>query len=86
MATTATKVNSEMTSGPAVLRPVEASVAVCGECVFHMPHATMPGGWCACDAAELRWKPVSAGRAACGDFAIWPEGSPVPAFLAAMGF
>ena len=85
MASTATKASIETTAAPAVMRPVEAPAAVCGECAYHMPHATTAGGWCACDASPLRWKQVPAAGAACKDFAIWPEGSPVPAFLAGMG-
>ena len=86
MATIATQVDYKTAAGPAVMRPVKATKPVCGECAFHMPHATRPGGWCACRAADLRWKPVAAGRAACSDFAIWPEDSPAPADIAAMGF
>ena len=52
MASTATKVEYETSAGPAIMRPVETPAAVCGECAFHMPHATRPGGWCACDAAD----------------------------------
>jgi hypothetical protein len=70
------------------MRVVESpeAAAGCGECRFHMPHATRPDGWCACDGAELHWQQVASGRAACKDFAGWPEGSPVAAFLAAMRF
>ncbi len=85
MATMTRQVDRE-TAGPVVMRPVEAQAAVCDECAYHVPHATRPGGWCACAAADLRWKPVAAGGAACRDFATWPEGSLAPAFLAAMRF
>lgn len=70
-----------------VMRAVEPVVQpLCGDCRFHIPYATKPGGWCACEGAELRWQQVETGRAVCADFADWPEGSPVPAFLAAMRF
>ena len=85
MATIATRVRYEKAAGLTEMRLVQAPVVVCGECMFHIPHATRPGGWCACQASASRWKPVSAGRATCGsDFAPWPEGSPAQAFLAAM--
>jgi hypothetical protein len=67
MATMATKLDIETTS-PVAMRPVGAPATVCGDCRYHIPHATRPSGWCACDAAELRWKPVAAAGAACGDF------------------
>ncbi len=85
MATMTTQGNSEA-ADPVVVRAVEAQAAVCGECAYHVPHATIPGGWCACAAADLRWKPVPAAGAACRDFASWPEGSPASAFLAAIRF
>jgi hypothetical protein len=44
----------------------------CGECRFHIPHLTRPGGWCACDTAELRWRMVAAGRRVCRDYSSWP--------------
>lgn len=78
---------AEQAAEPAVaMRVVQSVAAECGDCRFHVPHATKPGGWCACEGAELRWRHVETGRAACEDFAGWPEGSPVPAFLAAMRF
>ena len=70
-----------------VLRAVEPEAqALCGDCKFHVPYATKPGGWCACASAELHLQSVRTSRAVCEDFSSWPEGSPVPAFLAAMRF
>ena len=73
---------------PAVMRAVKApaSSAVCGDCMFHIPHATTPDGWCACKDAKLCWQPVDSGGIVCKDFASLPEGSPVPGFLGAMRF
>jgi hypothetical protein len=58
---------------PPAVRLADGRQSTCGECRFHIPHLTRPGGWCACDAAELRWKLVAAGRSVCRDFAPWPE-------------
>ena len=58
---------------PPPVRLADGPQPSCGECRFHIPHLTRPGGWCACDAAELRWKLVAAGRPVCRDFAVWPE-------------
>jgi hypothetical protein len=86
MATMATRVEYETSTRSAVMRPVKATKPVCGECRYHMPQATQPGCWCTQSAANLFAQPVTPNQAACKDFATWPEGSPVPAFLAAMGF
>ncbi len=85
MATMATKLRYE-TTGPAVLSPVTAPEPRCGDCRYHMPQATQPGCWCTLPTARLFAQPVTPVQAACGDFSTWPEGSPVPAFIAAMGF
>jgi hypothetical protein len=69
-----------------VMRAVKAPATVCGECAYHVPHATRPDGWCACQDAKLRWQSVDAGGKVCENFATWPEGSRAPAFLAAMRF
>jgi hypothetical protein len=69
---------------PPALRLADRPDPVCGECRFHIPHVATPGGWCACNAAELRWKPVSAEGPACDGFASWPEDGAVACFLAAM--
>jgi hypothetical protein len=87
----ATQVRQETqgVAGPAVvMRAVKApaTTPVCGECAYHVPHATRPDGWCACQDAELRWQSVDAGGRVCEDFASWPKGSRVPAFLEAMRF
>ena len=74
------------TTEPAVVRAVQTPASVCGDCMFHIPHATKAGGWCARDEAELRWQSVSPEREACRHAGFWAEGSPVPAFLAAMRF
>jgi hypothetical protein len=74
----------EKTEPAMMMRSVAKGDVVCGDCMFHMPHATTVSGWCACRKAELRWQPVDAARAACGVFAVWPEGSAAPAFIAAM--
>jgi hypothetical protein len=72
---------------PAPLRAVGAPAAQeCGDCVYHIPHATRRGGWCACRDAKLRWQPVDAGGPVCAGFTLWPKGSPVPAFLSSMRF
>jgi hypothetical protein len=86
MAITAREIQRQATEPAVVMREVKAPAALCGECAYHMPHATRPGGWCAKADADLRWQPVSAQREACGGFATWPEGSAAPAFLAAMRF
>jgi hypothetical protein len=85
MATMATNVQYETTTSPAVMRPVKMAEPVCGECRYHMPRATQPGRWCTLSTAGLFAQPVTPNQTACKDFATWPEGSPAPAFLAAMG-
>jgi hypothetical protein len=66
------------------LAPVAAAKPVCSECRHHVPGATSPACWCKLPRAAQSGQPVSARQPACPDFASWPEGSPVPAFLAAM--
>ena len=83
MATARVHIRPVQTEPPA-LTPADGPVPVCGECVFHVPHAVRQGGWCACAAAELKWKLVSAGRPVCDDFASWPADSPAGHFLEAM--
>jgi hypothetical protein len=69
---------------PAIVRPVGMPEMQCGECMYHIPHATRPGGWCASKQPELSWQPVDPKRTACAAATAWPEGSPAPAFIAAM--
>ena len=56
---------TEQPAEPAlVMRVVEPEAqALCGDCRFHVPFATKPGGWCACASAERRWQQVETGRA-----------------------
>ena len=84
MATMAANATTETTAGPAVMRLAETPAAVCGECMYHIPLATRPGGWCACKTAQSKWMQVSERRPACDAFASWPEDSPATKFLAAM--
>ncbi len=67
---------------PPPVRLADGPEPVCGECRFHIPHLTRPGGWCACDAAELRWRMVAAGRRVCRDFAPWPGNGAAACVLA----
>ena len=85
MVATARTISVETVQAPKMV-PVALEAPVCGECRYHMPRATDPGSWCTLPAAKLSAQPVTAGQTACDDFATWPEGSPVPAFLVAMGF
>ena len=86
MATAMDQGQTGLTANPAVMRAVTAPAEVCGDCRYHMPQATQPERWCALPTAMLHDQQVDPGRQACQDFTTWPEGSPVPAFLAAMGF
>jgi hypothetical protein len=86
MATTEIREQRGTIKVSAVMRAVQTPAVACGECIYHIPHATKPDGWCACKGSKQRWQPVEASRRVCQDFAVWPEGSPVPAYLAAMRF
>jgi hypothetical protein len=72
---------------PVVMRAVVRPPAtVCGDCRHHIPRATAAGSWCGLRGVRSYGEPVELRQMACRDFAGWPEGSPVPAFLAAMRF
>ena len=72
MATASDDIRATVPEPPAVRR-ADGPKPSCSECRFHIPHLTRPGGWCACDVAELKWHVVAAGRPLCRDFAPWPE-------------
>jgi hypothetical protein len=76
--------SSETQAERPVLKPVPAAAQVCGDCRHHVPGATSAGCWCRLTREGLYGQPVTPELTACADFAGWPEGSPVPAFLAAM--
>ena len=82
MATTAANATTETTAGPAVMRLAEPSAAVCGECMYHIPLATRPGGWCACKTAQSSWMQVSERRPVCDAFGggggVWVVGLGYP--------
>ncbi len=62
------------TTEPAVVLSLAgAPAARCGDCAFHMTHATTPDGWCAKAEAKLRWQSVSPQREACDCFAEAPD-------------
>jgi hypothetical protein len=75
-----------ITTPAVVMRAVREPAVVCGDCRYHIPQATAPGSWCGMSTGQRRDQQVEAGQRACRDFASWPVGSRVPAFLAAMRF
>jgi hypothetical protein len=91
MATATEEKTAVAAAGPVVEPAVMMQAAakpetICGDCRYHIPRATASGSWCAMTTAGQYDQPVVPGQAACEDFATWPEGSPAPAFLAAMSF
>ena len=87
MATNTVRDGTRRTADPVVvMRAVKKTAVVCGDCRYHVPQATGPGSWCGLRGARSYEEPVEARQMACRVFEGWPEGSPVPAFLAAMRF
>jgi hypothetical protein len=87
MATSTVRGETQQKTEPAVvMRAVKAPAVVCGDCRHHIPQATGPAAWCGLRSAERFDQQVEPGQRGCEDFTTWPEGSPVPAFLAAMRF
>jgi len=80
------KHEAQRTVPPVVMRAVMRSVTACGDCRHHIPLATERGCWCGLRGARSYGEPVEATQMACRAFEAWPEGSPAPAFLAAMRF
>jgi hypothetical protein len=60
------------------------ATSVCGDCRYHMPHATDPRNECTCSVSPFYEHEVFAGQPGCGGFAAWPCGSSAPLFLSAM--
>ena len=84
MATARNDISTRDLDPPPAVRLADGPEPVCGECRFHIPHLTKLGGWCACDAAELRWSMVAAGRPVCRDFAPWAGNGAAACALAEM--